>query len=255
MPELFDCILIFFAAMTAGAMNAVAGGGTFVLFPAVVMSGLSTVVANATCTIAVFPGAAASAFAFRKELKEQREILPLMLTLALTGGGVGALLLIYTPETRFDALVPWLLMGATLLFAFGKKLTKRITRDLPDTPQARRLRFFGAAFLQIFIAIYGGFFGAGIGILNLAMLQILGMENIHSMNALKTLIGTAINAVAVLIFIFSGLVSWPHAAVMVVGAVIGGYYGAHTSLKFPQERIRQVVVAIGVVMTIYFFVR
>lgn len=255
MPELLDALLIFVAAIGAGAMNAVAGGGTFLIFPALVMAGVSTLVANATCTVAVFPAAVASAYAFRRELKEQREILPLMMALALIGGSIGAVLLIYTPEAKFDALVPWLLFCATLLFAFGKKATKHITRNLPDSPQANKVRFYGAAALQIFIAIYGGFFGAGIGILNLAMLQILGMENIHSMNALKTIIGAGINTMAVIIFIWSGLVSWPHATIMVVGAVIGGYYGAHTSLKFPPEKVRMLVVGIGIAMTLYFFLR
>ncbi len=266
MPDFLEILILFVAAIGAGAMNAVAGGGTFLIFPALVMTGVPMLIANATCTVAVFPGAVASAFAFRKELKEQRSILPLMITLALVGGSIGAALLIVTPATKFDALVPWLLLGATLLFAFGRQATRKmiaLTRspaegNTPASPTAvkRGKKYFILAYvLQIFIAIYGGFFGAGIGILNLAMLQILGMENIHSMNALKTIIGAAINLMAVIIFIWSGLVSWPHAAVMVVGAVIGGYYGAHTSLKFPPEKVRLFIVGIGIAMTVYFFVR
>ncbi len=260
-PPAGESLLLLAAAMLAGAMNAVAGGGTFFLFPALVFTGLPPVLANATCSVAVWPGAMASAWAYRREMTEPRPraILPPMIAIALLGGAIGALWLLAIPEKRFEQAVPWLLLGATALFALGKQFVPRLsslvslitnTERRETSDEGRKI--YAYAF-QFFIAVYGGFFGAGIGILNLAMLQMLGMQNIHAMNGLKTILGAAINATAVFVFVIAGVVAWPEAAVTVAGAVIGGYWGAKIALRVPQAWLRRFVIAAGLLMSAYFF--
>jgi uncharacterized membrane protein YfcA len=239
-------LLLFLAAMAAGAINSVAGGGTFITFPALLFAGVPPIAANATCTIAIWPGAISSAFAYRKELNLQRKNLALMFGISLLGGGLGALTLLATPSATFEFLIPWLLLAATLLFAFSPSLSRFTTHQ--------KFPLLLSYALQFSIAFYGGYFGAGIGILMLALLALLGMTEIHEMNALKTFLGTAINGVAVLVFVVSGAVVWSYAAVMVIGAIIGGYLGAHYAKKLPKQRVRQLVITIAASLTAWFFV-
>lgn len=240
-------LLLVIAAILAGALNSVAGGGTFIAFPALLFAGVNPIAANATCTIAVWPGALASAWAYRGELGTTlRQLLPLLL-ISLLGGAAGAATLLLTPSETFEFLIPWLLLAASLLFTFSPRL-KRTMR--PDAA-------FPAAFawtLQFSIAFYGGYFGAGIGILMLALLAVLGMTEIHRMNALKTLLGTAINGVAVALFALSDTVEWRYAAVMAVGGIVGGYLGAHYAQKLPGHRVRAFVLLVAWGMTAWFFV-
>lgn len=244
-------VLLFFAAMAAGALNSVAGGGTFIAFPALIFAGVPPIAANATCTIAVWPGALASVLAYRQELKLHQKKLPLMFAVSLIGGAIGAVVLLSTPAQTFEFLIPWLLLVATLLF-IGSPY---ITRYLQTHPNQQILPLWCSILIQLCIAFYGGYFGAGIGILMLAMLSLLGMTHIHEMNALKTVLGSAINGVAVIVFIMSGVVVWKFAIVMVFGAVAGGYLGAHFARKIPKERIRLLVACIAMAMTAYFFLK
>lgn len=239
-------LMLFFAAMAAGAINSVAGGGTFLAFPALLFAGVSPIAANATCTIAIWPGAVSSAYAYRNELNTQRKNLPLMFGISLLGGGAGALTLLATPSATFEFLIPWLLLIATLLFTFSPKLTQFTTHQ--------HFPLWLSFTMQFIISFYGGYFGAGIGILMLALLALLGMTEIHEMNALKTVLGSAINGVAVLVFVLSGAVVWNYALVMVVGAIVGGYLGAHYAKKLPKQRVRQLVIAIAASLTAWFFV-
>lgn len=248
-------ILLFFAAMLAAAINAVAGGGTFFAFPALISTGLSSLVANATCTVAVWPGSVASTLGYVENIRKHAKHLPVLGSLGLLGGWVGAKLLLMTPEARFDALLPYLMLSATLLFTFGKVVTGWTSRYFDAHRSGVQLRRGLACVLMFLIAVYGGFFGAGIGILMLAMMQCMGLEDIHEMNALKTSLGITINGTAFVTFILSGIVSWPHAGVMIVGALVGGYGAARIALKVPQRYIRGGVIAFASCITLVFFLK
>jgi len=248
---LLEISLYFIAAAMAGAVNSVAGGGTFLTFPALIFGGLSPLAANVTSTVALWPGSIGSAFAYRGELKEHKGRLTPLLWVSLIGGGIGAVVLLETPERTFAALVPWLLLTATLIFTFGRQgvalLRKWRKQEYVEPNLASGL------VLQFIISIYGGYFGAGIGILMLAMLQLAGFSNIHQMNGLKTWLAIPINGVSVLLFALSGKVVWPVALVMLVGALTGGYWGAKIALKLPPHYVRWFVTTVGIAMTLYFF--
>jgi len=195
-------------------MNSVAGGGTFLTFPALVFAGVPSVMANATSTVAVFPGALASAWAYRKDFPRLEGMSArTILLISLLGGAAGALLLIFTPQHTFDRLVPWLLLAATVLFAAGKKLTPWLRRHIHIGPAA-------LCSIQFVIALYGGYFGGAIGIMMLALFGLFGLTSITEMNALKTLLGGLLNAVAVVCFIIAGQVQWTPALIMLVSAVL-----------------------------------
>lgn len=244
---------MFFAGALGGAINAVAGGGSFVAFPALLFTGVPPVPANATNTLALWVGTSVSGGAFRKRLDiGRRAMIPLIAT-SIVGGLVGAVLLIKTPARIFLLVLPWLLLGATLLFAFSKHLTGRFSSSIAH--QASNVAIASASVFELVVAVYGGYFGGGVGIVNLAMLAALGMTDIHAMNKLKLLLGSVINGVATLTFIITQAIVWPQAAVMTVGAVLGGYSSAHYSQKFPQQWIRTFVIVIGAAMTAYFFMR
>jgi uncharacterized protein len=245
--------LLFLAGMLGGAMNAVAGGGSFISFPTLLFTGVPPVAANATNTVALWTGLTFSGGAFRHHLKVRRAVLVSLGLVSLIGGIVGALLLIRTPAHTFMHILPWLMLAATLLFLFGGKLTR--SGSAAVTPDAGpRTIALGCCF-QLLVAIYGGYFGGGMGIVILAMLTAFGMADIHEMNALKTVLSSATNGVAVIVFIASRAVYWRHALVMIVGAALGGYFGAHYSLRLPRSRIRAFVIGVAGVITTYFFVR
>jgi uncharacterized membrane protein YfcA len=248
--------LLFGAALLAGALNAVAGGGSFISFPALIMAGIPPIQANATSTAALWPGTVASTGAYRSTFTP--EIRRLLIPVVLIGAGgafLGAMILLRTPQATFMGMVPWLLLCATLLFAFGQPLVKRLRARSSSWKHGERASTIASFALQLSIAVYIGFFGAGAGILLLAMLTLLGLENIHAMNGVKTLVTSCCNLVALALFIHAGVIVWPHALLMLTGAVIGGYAGAHYSMKLPQARLRQVVIATGSLMTAYFFLR
>ena len=242
---------LFLAAALGGALNSVAGGGSFIAFPALLFTGVPPIPANATNTIALWSGSAASGGAYRSRLDVPRRMMVPLLTASLTGGLVGAYLLLKTPAHTFIRVLPWLTLGATLLFAFGRKLAggRRSVIEHEATFGA----LAGATLFQLCVAIYGGYFGGGMGIVMLAMLATLGMKDIHAMNALKSVMGSVINGVAVITFIVARAVYWRHGVVMIVGAIAGGYLGAHYAMKLPQLWIRRFVVAVGAGMTVYFF--
>ena len=239
--------------MLGGALNAVAGGGSFVAFPALLFTGVPPIQANATNTLALWTGVTASGGAFRDRLDVPRRVLLPLLITSFVGGVAGAVLLIKTPAPTFMRVLPWLMLGATSLFIFGKKLSG--TRVSGVGHQATASAILGASLFELVVAVYGGYFGGGVGIVNLAMLAALGMTDIHAMNALKSVLGSAINGVAVIIFIVKGAIVWPQAVVMIAGAVVGGYFGAHYSLRLPQAWIRAFVILTGLGMTAYFFVK
>lgn len=256
--SLSDIILLFLVAVVGGTLNSVAGGGSFFTFPVLVFTGVPSIQANATSTVALWPGSIASVGAYRRELAQQdRTLIIVLITTSLVGGVLGALLLLHTPQSLFNFVLPYLLLIATLLFAFSGTLTKRLRARKPADGSIEILRpnYVGIAISQFLIATYGGYFGGGIGILMLATLAMMGMENIHVMNALKTVLASCINGVAVVTFILAGAIYWPQAVLMIVGAIIGGYGGAYFARKLDQRWIRIFVIVVGLIMTTYFFIR
>lgn len=244
-------VFLFIAGALGGALNSVAGGGSFIAFPALLFTGVPPIPANATNTIALWTAAAASGGAYRKRLDIPRRVMIPLLAASLVGGLVGAFLLLKTPAQTFMRVLPWLTLGATLLFAFGRKLAGGRKSIIEHEATATALA--GATLFQLCVAVYGGYFGGGMGIVMLAMLAALGMTDIHAMNALKSVLGFVINGVAVVTFVVAGAVYWKQGVVMIVGGIVGGYWGAHYALKMPQKWVRIFVVLVGAGMTVYFF--
>ena len=230
-----------------------AGGGSFVAFPALLFTGVPAIPANATNTLALWVGTTASGGAYPQKLDIPRRVLIPLVVTSLVGGLAGAILLIHTPPQTFLRVLPWLLLGATLLFAFGKHLTGRISVSISH--EASNSAVTGASIFELLVAVYGGYFGGGIGIMNLAMLAVLGMTDIHAMNKLKVRLGGVINGVATTTFVVTRAIVWPQAIVMTAGSVVGGYSTAHFAQKLPQSWIRTFVILVGTAMTIYFFWR
>jgi len=255
-PPLFNpqnAVLLFFAALLGGALNAVAGGGSFIAFPALLFTGVPAIPANATNTVALWTGLTFSGGAFRHHLKVGRSVLWPLIAVSLAGGVVGAILLLRTPGQTFLKILPWLMLFAVLLFIFGPRLTRVRDEQVVHEPSGRAI--LAASFFQLLVAIYGGYFGGGMGFVILAMLTVFGMADIHEMNAFKIVLSTATNGIAVLIFILRHAVYWPQALVMICGAALGGYFGAHYSLRLPRIWVRWFVIAMGAGMSAYFFIR
>ena len=246
-----DAALLFASAVAGGAINSVAGGGSFFTFPALVFTGMPSIAANATSTMAVWPGSLASVVAYRDDVRAARRHLPGLLAVSLLGGLVGAVVLLKTPQPVFDRLLPWLLLFATAVFGFGGKFTAWLKRR--EQAGAR----IGAVswLLQLLIAIYGGYFGGGMGLMMLAMLTLAGLTDIHEMNGIKTVLASALNAIALVAFVWAGLVQWSQASVMIVGAVLGGYGGARLAKRVDPAVVRGVVIAVGCLLTAWFFWR
>jgi uncharacterized protein len=250
-------IFLFFAGGIAGTLNAVAGGGTFISFPALLATGLPAVEANATNTVALWPGLAASTGAYLKRLNApQRLLLPLLIT-SVVGGWAGSVLLLRTPQPLFIHLVPWLLLGGTLLFIFGNNLRALAGKAhlVADLSALSWRAITVASIVEFIVAVYGGYFGAGIGFMLLGMLAAMGVEDIHLMGAIRTLLSVVINAAAVLTFVVAGAVFWVHCAVMIAGAMTGGWFGAHYAQRADPQKVRRVVIAIGLAMSAYYFVK
>lgn len=246
-------IFLFLAAILGGALNSVAGGGSFFTFPALVLMGMPPVNANATNTVVLWPGSLASVGAYRKELINEKDRLMVYGGVSLLGGVLGAILLLRTEQSTFQRLIPYLLLVATLLFTFGGAVAVWIRSRFRMTEDLTFGGKIGILLLQLLIAIYGGYFGGGIGILMLALLTILGMKNIHAMNALKTLLATCINGMAVITFIAAGAVIWSKALLMIIAAILGGYGGAYYAQKINPIWVRRFVTFTGLLLTIYFF--
>ncbi|MCC7157280.1 MAG: sulfite exporter TauE/SafE family protein [Bryobacterales bacterium] len=244
----------FGAAFAAGAINSVAGGGTLITFPTLVFLGLPSVVANATNTVAIWPGSLGGMWGYRRELKGSGNRLLALAGPSLLGGLLGAILLRYTPPVTFDRLVPYLILFATVLFMAQQPVQKLLGTPHPE--HARSPRWLaGAMLFQFGVALYGGYFGAGIGILMLAALAILGLTDIHQMNGWKNFFALCINGVAALYFVWAGMVNWPFTAVMAAGAIAGGVGGAGAARRIGRVAVRRIVIAIGFGMAISLFLK
>jgi uncharacterized membrane protein YfcA len=255
--HLHEIILLFFAAAIAGTLNAVAGGGSFISFPVLLFTGVPAVQANATNTVALWPGLAASTVAYLKRLNAPLRLLIPLLVTSVAGGWAGAVLLLKTPQHTFLHLVPWLLLGGTLLFAFGNTLRALAGRSavIDDLGHLSWQAITVTSIVELLVAVYGGYFGAGIGFVTLAMLAALGMRDIHAMGAIRTLLAVAINAAAVVTFILARAVLWPQCLAMICGALVGGWFGAHFAQKADPRKIRYLIIATGLGMSAYFFVK
>lgn len=242
-------LLLFAAGFVAGIMNAAAGGGSFVSFPALVAAGVPSVAANMTSTVALFPGSFASAYAYRNDFRPFETVsLKLLLLISLVGGAMGALLLRYTSSRTFDAVVPWLLLTGTLAFAFGKPAGEWLRQRMHVGPVVMMVAQFG-------LGIYGGYFGGAVGIMMMATWSLLGSSDINAMNAAKSVIVGSTNAVAVVVFVLIGTVFWTQAMVMLVAGIVGGYVGARVARKIEQRKLRIGISCLNCAITAVFFWR
>jgi uncharacterized protein len=242
-------VLIFLAGLLAGAMNSAAGGGSFVTLPVLTFMGVPSVIANATSTVALFPGSFASAWAYRNDFKPFEGVSLRALFLAsISGGLVGALLLLFTPGKSFDAIFPWLLLVGAVAFSFGRQagaaLRRRFHIGLP-----------ALLVIQFLLAIYGGYFGGAVGIMTLAVWSLFFFADLTALNAAKTLLVGCMNATAVVCFVIAGKIWWHEALVMLVAAVVGGYIGARVARKVDPSRLRTAITALTFLMTAIVFYR
>jgi len=236
------------SATAAGAINAVAGGGTLVTFPTLLLVGTPAIVANATSTLALVIGTAGSIFGFRQQIAAVRTWLVRFVPVSMAGGWLGSWLLTHTSDQFFSRLVPFLILFATVLF-LAQNAFRRFARPKAEAPPTDRRGVWIAVAFQFAVAVYGGYFGAGIGILMLASLGFLGLSNIHEMNALKNVLGSLINLVAAVVFTVGGLIDWTKMGIMTVGALAGYWIGAYYSQRLPQEAVRRIITTIGFVMS------
>lgn len=242
-------LLLIAAGFIAGAMNSAAGGGSFVTFPALVFTGVPSVPANATSTVALFPGAIAGSWAYRKDFHDIEGVsVKALLPISIVGGFAGAMLLLFTPSRTFDVIVPWLLLVGTLAFAFGPKAAVMLKQHVRINPAT----LFVAQFA---LAIYGGYFGGAVGLMTLAVWSLFGASDIRSMNAAKTFLVGSMNCTAVVSFAIAGQVWWTDAILMMVAATLGGYVGARIARDVEPTKIRMFINCVNVTMTAIFFIR
>ncbi len=241
-------ILLLIAAAVGGALNAVAGGGSFLTLPALIVAGVSPVTANATSTLALWPASVSSTFAYRGDIRTSKQWLAVLGLTSLAGGLAGALLLVRTSDSSFLRLLPWLMFVAAATFTFGSRLRQ-------VTTHTGHPGLVVVAIVQFFIATYGGYFGGGMGIMMLATMALAGMTNIHEMNGLKSFLGVSINGVALALFMLSGVITWKYGVMMAIGATVGGYTTAAFARRIDTKHVRRFVIVVGWLMTVYFFVR
>lgn len=246
-----EYLILTLAGLAAGALNAVAGGGTFLSFPALVFVGVPPVMANATATMAALPGYIGSAWGFRHEIRAKSPVpLRAMLAMAVLGGLLGALLLLVTPNEVFSAVVPWLLLAATLIFAAGPALVRRVTG------QGGALALPGALALLLAVAIYGGYFNGGLGIMLLAAFGFMGFTSLHQMNGLKNLMSAVLSSVSVATYAVAGQIDWQTGAILGLACAVGGWLGAGLAKRIPSmTALRIFITLVGLVMAAAFFLR
>jgi len=246
---------LFFAGMAAGAINSVAGGGTLISFPSLVAFGEPEIISNATNTAAMWPGSLSSALGYRKDTLVERGLLVTLAIPSLIGGLLGALILVITPAEIFRRVVPFLVLFATLVLASRDVLARKLGRNSTGQEHVTTVGRIWGVLLQILVATYGGYFGAGIGILMLGSFSIMGLRDIHRMNAIKTPLAAIINITAFVFFAIKGLVVWPLALLMTTGSIIGGYGGARSAKRVNPSLLHSLVVAVGLLVSGWFFVK
>jgi uncharacterized membrane protein YfcA len=242
-----DGLTLAVASALGGALNSVAGGGSFLTFPALIVAGIDSITANATSAVVLWPASVASAWAYRRELPQDRRLLWVLGAASTAGGLAGAALLLRTSSTTFSALVPWLLLAAALVFTFGPRFVARAPSG--------RAAFALTALFQLVVATYGGYFGGGMGIIMLAAFAVMGVAGVHSMNALKNVLAVLINFAAIATFVVMGRVAWSPGVWMLGCAVAGGYGSARIARKLDAAWVRRFVLFVAWSMTALFFAR
>lgn len=248
-----ELLLLFTAGFFGGVINSIAGGGSFITFPALLFVGVPAISANATNTFASCAGYLSGTYALRKELAAHKAELPRFILLSLIGGITGAWLLLKTPEAVFMEAVPWLLLFATVLFIFGGQLNSTL-KQLAS--KHRHASSIGSLFLLLFllgVCIYGGFFNAGLGIITLSYLALAGYSNINTMNGLKLLVSSVVSLIAIALFIYNGSIAWYEGSIVLLGTLTGGFVAAHISRQIPQQYVRNAVILASIGITGYFF--
>lgn len=245
---MFEIVLLSVASLAAGALNAIAGGGSFLTFPALVYTGMAPIPANATSAVAVFPGYLSGTLGFVKELKSfgLKPLLMLVL-LSILGGVLGAVLLLVTPSDVFSAIVPYLLLFATALFAFGDRLTLYIAQKGKEIKSNN-------PWLTLLTCTYGGYFNGGLGIVLLALFSLLGFRDLNLMNGLKNLLSFILSLASIITFALADLIDWQWAGIMMVSATLGGYLGALLARRLPKDWVRKFIILIGLAMSVAFFI-
>jgi uncharacterized membrane protein YfcA len=240
-----ELLLLFAVGAAGGALNSVAGGGSFIVFPTLLLSGVSPVTANATTAVGLWPAGFSSTGAYREHLPKSRMTLGVLAAMSAIGGGLGATLLLVTSDSTFARLLPWLMLTAALIFTFGPRFTRR-------SVAAARGLVFGAV-LQLVISMYGGYFGGGMGIMMLATFTLMGMTHMHEMNALKVVLALVINGVAVVSFVLARKVVWDAAVPVAIGAIAGGWAGASLARRIEPKHVRNLVLVVAWSLTCWFF--
>ncbi len=246
-------LFLLVAGFIGGVINAVAGGGSFITFPALLLVGVPPVSANATNTFASCSGYLSGAYAFRHDLRRHRAELPRFVVLSLLGGVTGAWLLLQTPEALFREAIPWLLLFATLLFIFGGRLNELLKGFASMHRHASSIGRLLLMLLLLGVSTYGGFFNAGLGIIILSYLALAGYRDINAMNGLKLLVSSAVSLIAIALFVYDGVIAWYEGTLVLLGTLAGGYVAARVSRRLPQHHVRAVVIVASVVITGYFF--
>ncbi|MGC3990130.1 MAG: sulfite exporter TauE/SafE family protein [Chthoniobacteraceae bacterium] len=236
----------------AGFVNAIAGGGTLLTYPALILAGSNELIANTTSTLSLIVALPGSMYGYRSFMPAMKRWILIFLPASLIGGGLGSVLLLETGNSAFKKIVPFLILFATLLFLMGSWLSKRLRQNSEGHFHSKRW-LIGAMVFQFAVAVYGGYFGAGIGVLTLASLAVMGFQNINEMNAFKTIMGGLINIVAAVIFIWSGLIDWPKMLLVAAGAMPGYYLGSHVSQRVKPALVRSFVVVVGLATAAYLF--
>lgn len=249
----FDVIFLFMAGLFGGVLNSIAGGGSFITFPALVFVGVPPLIANATNTFSSCGGYFSGVYAFRHKLKKHQKEVFLTVLSSLIGGTVGAFLLLQTSESSFENAIPWLLLFATLLFIFGARANTLLQAYSEKNKYTLHFKSILLSLSLLGISIYGGFFNAGLGIIVLSYLTLSGHKNINVMNGLKLVVSSSVSLAAICLFILNDSIAWVEGSVVLVGTLLGGYYSAHISMRLNPEKIRLFVGFISSIITAYFF--
>lgn len=249
-----ELIPLFFAGFFGGVLNSIAGGGSFITFPALIFVGLPPVIANATNTFASCAGYMSGTYALRHEIANHKSELCKIIIISLVGGVLGAWLLLQTPEALFKEAIPWLMLFASLLFIFGGQINSQLKKIAANHKHASSIGTVLLLVMLLGVAIYGGFFNAGLGIVTLSYLALAGHTNINAMNGLKLLISSIVSLIAIALFIYNDVIAWYEGTIVLCGTLAGGYVAAHISRKLPQQHVRNFVIVASVTTTLYFFV-
>jgi uncharacterized membrane protein YfcA len=250
----FELVFLFLAGFFGGVLNSIAGGGSFITFPALIFVGIPPIMANATNTFASCAGYMSGTYAFRKEIADHKGELPLLIIVSLVGGILGAWLLLQTPEAIFREAIPWLMLFATILFIFGGNINTGLKKIASNHRHASYLGGVLLLILLLGVSTYGGFFNAGLGIITLSYLALAGHTNINTMNGLKLLVSSTVSLIARGLFIYNDVIAWYEGTIVLCGTLAGGYVAAQVSRQLPQKHVRHLVILASIATTLYFFV-